>query len=92
MFYNIYQKKIISKNTKTKARKKNYLKFLNIFVVIRYNYYRMILYIVPNRVGKITTDIYTEHILLIIFPDLQKKNLTLIQDVRRVESSQILSY
>jgi hypothetical protein len=78
MLYNIYRKKIISKDTKTKTRKKDYLKFLNIFIVIKYNYYRMILYIIPNKVGKITIEIYIEYILLIIFLDLQKKDLTLI--------------
>jgi hypothetical protein len=70
MPYNIYRKKVISKDTKTKAREKDYLKLLNVFVVIKYNYYRMILYIVPNRVGKMTIEIYTEHILPTIFPDL----------------------
>jgi REP element-mobilizing transposase RayT len=70
MPYNMYRKKVMSKDTKTKAREENYLKLLNIFMVIRYNYRRMILYIVPNRVGKIIIEIYTEHILPTILPDL----------------------
>jgi hypothetical protein len=40
----------------------------------------MIPYIVSNSVGKMTSDVYTEHILPIILPDLQKNGLTLIQD------------
>jgi hypothetical protein len=57
---------------------------LNIFVVIRYNYYCMILYIMPNKIRKITIDIYTEHILPSILPDLQKKDLTLIYNTDSV--------
>jgi hypothetical protein len=89
MPYNMHQKKVTSKDTKTKAREKDYLKLLNVFVVIGYNYCRMILYIVPNRIGKITTKIYTEHILPTILPDLQKKGLTLIQDTDSAHKSQV---
>jgi hypothetical protein len=54
--YNIHRKKVISKDTKTKAREEDHLKLLNVFVVIRYNYRRIILYIVPNGIRKITAE------------------------------------
>jgi DDE superfamily endonuclease len=89
MPYNMHRKKVTSKDTKAKAREKDHLKLLNVFVVIGYNYRRMIPYIVPNRVGKMTTEIYTEHILPTILPDLQKRGLTLIQDTDSAHKSQV---
>jgi hypothetical protein len=49
----------------------------------------MILYIIPNKIRKITTEIYTKYILFIIFPDLQKKDLILIQNIDLVYKNQV---
>jgi hypothetical protein len=57
---NIYKKKVTSKDIKAKAREEEHLPLLNIFVVIRHNYKRMIPYeILSNSVSKITTKFYT---------------------------------
>ena len=56
---NIY-KKTTSKDIKAKARKEEHVPLLNVFVVIGYNYKRMIPYEIPsNSVGKMTTKFYT---------------------------------
>jgi hypothetical protein len=86
--YNIYKKKTISKDTKAKAREEEYLLLLNIFIVIGYNYKRIILYKVPsNSVGKITTKVYTQEILLVIKDNLLSQGLTLWQDKDSVHDS-----
>lgn len=57
---NIYKKKTTLKDIKAKACKEEHVPLLNVFVVIRYNYKRMILYkILSNSVRKITTKFYT---------------------------------
>jgi hypothetical protein len=46
--------------------------------MIRYNYYKMVLYKVPNNVSKITSKVYIEVILSAIKDDLLSQGLTLI--------------
>ena len=54
---------------------------LNVFVIIGYDYKRMIPYEVPsNSVGKMTTKVYTQEILPVIKDDLLSCGLTLWQD------------
>jgi hypothetical protein len=68
---NVYKKKVTTKDTKAKAQEEVYLKLLNVFVVIGYNYKKMIPYEIPgNSVGKITTKVYTQEILPAIKDDL----------------------
>ena len=51
---------------------------LYIFIVIRRNYKRMILYeMLTNNVGKMSTKVYIEEILLAIRDDLLRHYLTL---------------
>ena len=68
--WNVHRKKVTSKDTKAKAREDQPLKLLNVFVVIGYNYRRVIPYEVPNKVGKMTTKVYTEIILPQIVQEL----------------------
>jgi hypothetical protein len=60
---NIHRKKVISKDTKAKAKEEDHLELVNIFVVIRYNYRKIIPYKMPNTIGKMTTKVYTKDIL-----------------------------
>jgi len=60
---NVYRKQITSKDTKAKAREENHLKLLNIFVIINYNFRKIITYKVNNLVGKMTGKVYTDVIL-----------------------------
>jgi hypothetical protein len=46
------------KEVKKKVREENYLKMISVFIIIRKNYRRVIAYIVPNKVGKITRGVY----------------------------------
>ena len=78
--WNVHRKKVTSKDTKAKAREEEALKLLNVFVVISYNYRKIVPYKVPNNVGKITTKVYTEVILPAILNDLLDRGLTLYQD------------
>jgi hypothetical protein len=55
---------------KAKSREEQPLKLLNIFVVVRYSCKRIIMYKVPNKVGKMTAKVYTEVILPQIVQDL----------------------
>jgi hypothetical protein len=57
---NVHKKKTISKDTKAKAREDKHLELLNIFVVIGWNYRKLVLYKMPNKVGKMTTEVDTE--------------------------------
>jgi hypothetical protein len=66
---NIHRKKVTSKDTKAKAREEEHLKLLNVFVVIGYNWRKIIPYEVPNSVGKMTTKVYTT----VVLPLLQKE-------------------
>jgi len=69
--YNIYYKKVTSKDIIAKACKEEHLKLFNIFIVIGYNYCKMVIYDIPNKVGKITTKVYTRRILPTILEDLK---------------------
>jgi hypothetical protein len=64
-------------DTKAKAQEEEHLPLLNIFVVIGFNYQRIIPYQVPNLVVKMTTKVYTEVILPSIKDDLLQQGLTL---------------
>ena len=78
---NVHFKKVTSKDTKAKAREEEHLLLLNVFIIIGHNYKRMISYEMPsNLVGKMTTKVYTQEILLIIKNDLLSQGLTLWQD------------
>lgn len=77
---NVHRKPITTKDTRAKAREKNHLKLLNVFVAIGYNYRRVITYEVPNKVGKMTSDVYIRTILPTIQGDLIRLGLTLCQD------------
>jgi hypothetical protein len=59
----VHQKKVTSKDTKAKAQEEEHLKLLNVSVVIGYNWQKIILYKVPNNVGKMTTKVYTTVVL-----------------------------
>lgn len=61
---NVHCKKVTLKDTKAKVREEKHLKLLNVFVVISYNYRKILTYKVLNDVGKMTTKCYIEHILL----------------------------
>ena len=77
---NVHKKKVTTKDTKAKAREEEHLKLLNVFIVIGYDYMRILPYEVPNRVGKMTTKVYTQYILPTIKNDLLDRGLTLCQD------------
>ena len=75
---NVHLKKVTSKDTKAKAREEEALPLLNIFVIISKGYRRFIPYKVPsNKVGKISTKVYTQEILPAIKQDLLDHSLTL---------------
>jgi hypothetical protein len=77
---NVYRKKVTSKDTKAKAREEKHLTLVNVFVIIGWNYRRVIPYKVPNKVGKMTTKAYTEEVLPACLQDLKDRGLTLCQD------------
>jgi hypothetical protein len=78
---------VTSKDTKAKAREEEHLKLLNVFVVIGYNYRKILAYEVPNRVGKMTTKFYTEVILPQLLEDFQDQGLILCQDADSAHTS-----
>jgi hypothetical protein len=84
---NVHRKKVTSKDTKAKAREEKHLKLLNVFVIIGYNYRKIVPYEVPNTVGKMTTKVYTEVILPAILEDLKERGLTLCQDADSAHDS-----
>jgi hypothetical protein len=84
---NVYWKKVTSKDTKAKAREEEHLPLLSVFVIIGFNYRRVIPYQVPNSVGKMTTKVYTEFILPSIKDDLLRQGLTLCQDADSAHKS-----
>jgi hypothetical protein len=57
---NIYHKEMLSKEVKKKVQEENYLKMISVFVICRKNYRQAIIYTVPNKVGKITAEVYIE--------------------------------
>lgn len=75
---NVHLKKVTSKDTKAKAREEEALPLLNIFVIISKGYRKFIPYKVPsNKVGKMSTKVYTQEILTAIKQDLLDHSLTL---------------
>ena len=78
--HNVHRKKITNKDTKAKAREEEHLKLLSVFVVVGHYYKNIIPYNAGNSVGKITTEVYTGHILPSIANDLISRGLTLCQD------------
>jgi DDE superfamily endonuclease len=76
---NVHRKKVTSKDTKAKAREEGSIPMIHVFVVIGYNYRKMIPYKIPsNKNGKMTEKVYIDQILAEILPDLQ--GITLFQD------------
>jgi hypothetical protein len=84
---NVHRKKVTAKDTKAKAREEDHLKLISVFVVIGYNYRKIIRYTVPNSVGKMTTKVYTEDILPALLKDFQDQGLTLCQDADSAHTS-----
>jgi hypothetical protein len=69
---NVHRKKLTAKDTKAKAREDGHLKLINVFVIIGWNYRKVIPYKIPgNDNGKMTGKVYTEEILPQILDDLQ---------------------
>ena len=77
---NVHRKQLPSKDTKSKAREEGHLKLLNVFMVIRYDYRKIIIYEILNDVGKMTTDYYAKYILPQLLDDFRSKGLTLYHD------------
>lgn len=77
---NVHWKRITSKDTKAKAREEDTLKIIHLYVIIGYNYQRIIQYTVPNKVRKMTTSCYIEQILLALLDDFCSQGLTLCYD------------
>ena len=48
------------KEIKKKVQKENYFKIISIFMIIRKNYRCIIAYTVPNKVGKMTREVYIQ--------------------------------
>jgi hypothetical protein len=65
---------------KAKARENEHLKLLNVYVILGLGYRKIIPYKLSNRVGKITTEVYTKHILPQLINDLKSRGLTLCHD------------
>ncbi|TVY91436.1 hypothetical protein LAWI1_G002132 [Lachnellula willkommii] len=74
---NIHRKQITAKDTKAKAREEEPLKQLHVFMVISFNYKKMIPYDCGNTNGKIKTEVYLQ-ILRQLLPDMD--GITLCQD------------
>ena len=53
------------------------IKLFSIFVIIGFDYKKLVMYEVLNKVGKMTTDVYIKHVLLMILDDFCLKGLTL---------------
>ena len=77
---NVYYKKVSSRDVKAKARENEHLKLLHVYVVLGLGYCKIILYKVNNEVGKMTTKVYTEEVLLQLVDDLKSRGLTLCHD------------
>jgi hypothetical protein len=56
-------------------------------VIIGYNWRKIIPYEVPNKVGKMTTKVYTEVILPGLLEELKEQGLTLCQDADSAHTS-----
>lgn len=84
---NCHRKKVTSKDTKAKAREEKHLKLVNVFVVIGYDYRKILTYKVPNSVGKMTTEVYLRDILPQLTDELKEHGLTLCQDADSAHDS-----
>jgi hypothetical protein len=84
---NVHRKKITSKDTKAKAREEKHLTLVNVFVIIEHDYRKIIPYKVPNKVGKMTTKVYTEEVLPACLQDLKDRGLTLCQDANSAHTA-----
>ena len=84
---NIYRKKVTLKDIKAKAREEKNLKLVNVFVIIGWDYRRIIPYKVPNKIGKMTSKVYIEEILPSLLQDLKDQGLTLCQDADSAHDS-----
>ena len=84
---NVHRKKVTAKDTKAKAREEDHLKLLNIGVIIGYNWRKVIPYKVPNSVGKMTTEVYIQHVLPSIRDELLDQGLTLCHDADSAHTS-----
>jgi hypothetical protein len=87
---NVHRKKVTAKDIKAKAREEKHLKLLNVFVIIGYNWRKIIIYKVLNRVRKITTEVYTKVILPQLIDELKDQGLTLCQDADSAHDSKAI--
>ena len=67
-------------DVKAKAREDAHLKLFNVFVLVGYNYWKMIPYNAGNSNGKMTSKCYTEQILAQILDDFRSQGLILVHD------------
>ncbi|PVH68381.1 hypothetical protein DL98DRAFT_522798 [Cadophora sp. DSE1049] len=78
--HNVHRKKISSKDVKAKAREDAHLKLFNVFVLVGYNYRKMIPYDTGKAGGKMNSKCYTEQILPQILDDFRSQGLILVHD------------
>ena len=57
---NTHRKEMPSKEVKKKVQEENHLKIISVFVIVGKNYRRAIAYTVPNKVGKMTGEVYIQ--------------------------------
>jgi DDE superfamily endonuclease len=84
---NTQRKEMPSKEVKKKVREENHLKMISVFVIVGKNYRRAIAYTVPNKVGKMTAEVYVE-ILKELGGDLD--GITLWQDKDSAHDSKVV--
>lgn len=84
---NTHHKEMPSKEVKKKVREENHFKMISVFVIVRKNYRRAIAYTVPNKVGKMTAEVYVK-ILKELGGDLDK--ITLWQDKDSAHDSKVV--
>ena len=84
---NIHRKEMPLKEVKKKVREENYLKIIFVFVIVGKNYHRVIAYTVPNKVGKMTGEVYIQ-ILKELGSDLN--GITLWQDKDLAHNSKVV--
>jgi len=81
------ERKLQLKTLKQKLEKKNTFNCLIFFVVIGYNYKKIITCEDYNEVGKMNTEVYTTWILRTLVADPQFHGLTLCQDTDSAHTS-----
>jgi hypothetical protein len=77
---NVHKKKVSTKDVKAKAREDKHLKLLNVYVLVGYNYRKMIAYDAGNSNGKMNVKTYTTQILPQILDDFRSQGLVLVHD------------